>query len=203
MERDVFVMYLRKALCSLIFVGILTGCFGGIVDAAPMEVILKGCQFQDGKMIGPHVIKLQEYMQEEKNRLALEGDYCLENIKRLDSLTFGIFCCFCYKNNLTGYIEQVVKQRVPSERREDMDVIEHILPSNPTTSGELYARFGMENMLLDEFPRLAEFIRQCIPKRKVARDGEPRKPGRRLREEMQRGLQEHQSGYDADYQSWT
>ena len=192
-------MNFKKTLCGLMAFGTLSSSLIGAVGAKPMKNIFDENLIQGGTMISTHVVKLQEFIKEEKNRLALEGGYFLENLQRLDSLVFGIFCCFCYKNNLTGYIEQVVRHRVPAERREDMDVLESILRDNPEQSKELYERFEIGDMSSGDFSELVKFVKVCAAKTRSARGAERRKPGRQLREEIQRGLREYQSGYDADY----
>lgn len=193
-------MNFKKTLCSLISAGVLFGSLGSTACAVPMKSILGEGIFQSDPIVSAHIFKLQEFMAEERAKLVSEGRYNLENVQRMDSLVFGIFCYFCYKKNLTIHIEQVVKQRSVVEHREDMDVIESILPENPKDSEPLYERFEIGSMSDEEVSDLVRFIRECTPKRKATKTGKRRKPGRELRQEMHKGLQEHQSGYDrTDY----
>ncbi|MBR2579387.1 MAG: hypothetical protein IKE41_04560, partial [Clostridia bacterium] len=174
-------MRLKKLLCGLVSAGMLLSSLSGVAGAIPVKTILEEQSFQGGSVLSGHIAKLQEFIEEEKSKLLLEGGYYLENIQRVDYLAFGIFCCFCYKHDLNRCIDRVVKQRNTAERREDISLIEHMADNHDQFS-ELCKRFEIGDMPAEEISGLVQFIRMCYAKNRT-NGKEGRKPGRSVREE--------------------
>ena len=128
-EKEVLYMNFKRMLCGLVSVSIF---LGSTVSALPMKEIFKDKSFATGTEVTEHISKLQKYIKEETARIESiplrdERD---RQLLRMDSIVFGLFCCFCYKKNWTNYISEVSKKRNPAEREEDSNVINSIFPNN-------------------------------------------------------------------------
>ena len=123
---------------------------------------------EPGVQIQTYIDKLKEYTDD---RIPKSGSASLEldleaRLKRKDSIVFGLFCCFCYKNNWTNYVRFAAERRNAEERKEDIDVIESIFPismDGPYGLRELCGKLKIDiaDVTMVEYDRrtLIDFIR--------------------------------------------
>lgn len=126
-------MRLKKMLCGLLSALIMSTCLTGLAEAKPMKNILEEIlKMSTVPQVRDYINRFIRYIDEESLRLKLETfkvDTASE-IKRKDSVVFGIFCSLCYKYNWNRYIVYAAKNRDASEHAEDLDVLENIFPSS-------------------------------------------------------------------------
>ncbi len=188
-------MCFKKVFCILTAASILSGCVPiaeNTAKAKPMSEILAAINVRRSSAVHQHIREMQEFIKKEKVRLRSEPNY-IENITRMDSLVFGFFCCFCYKNNLITLIKKVSSERTASEYVEDIEVITYILPANRE---ELFMRFGFD-MEEFEFKDMIEIIENLRAQRRGTAKNY-RKPGKHMREMIREGLEEYEYMKDID-----
>ncbi len=126
-------MRLKKILCGLLSALIMSTCLTGLAEAKPMKNILEEIlKMSTVPQVRDYINRFIRYIDEESLRLKSETfkvDTASE-IKRKDSVVFGIFCSLCYKYNWNRYIVYAAKNRDASEHAEDLDVLENIFPSS-------------------------------------------------------------------------
>ena len=209
-------MRLKKFMCGLLSLNFLFGAATS-TSAVPMKKILEEMDemgyFEKDELLNKIRERTLKFLQEERKKKLSFYDHVYE---RSDSLAFAFFCYLCIreKSDIERYLEVALNKacgsRSANEHKEDMAVINDILPNNVVEFAE---RFGV---LLDEQKRLelSSFVAKNTF-RSVSPDLSPvmgyrltaseearrkeRKPSRKLRETMLEGMELAEGDYGDDY----
>ena len=186
-------MRFKKVLCCLMSAAVFFEILIGTAGAISMEEIFKNTSFPP--VLELHIPKLYEYIEEERIRIEslLETKEQARQIKRMDSIVFGLFCCFCYSRGLNRFIEEVAEKRNSAELKEDRKVIRSIFPENFEDSfdgseglKQLCIRLSIDakDIMLsrESFKSLADLIDDVVP--------------------AARSVREETSGYDSDEEDY-
>lgn len=117
-------MYLKKAICGLMSVGVMAGCMCVPTSAESMEKILNNPDFTEVHRIHTLIStsRFTEFVGTEKSKLIAER-HCIEDIQRLDSVLFWCFCVLCIKNGFHKCADSILRFRNYVELKNDDKVI--------------------------------------------------------------------------------
>lgn len=150
-------MHLKKAICSLMSVGILSGCLCYSAFAESVETILGD----------PKILKVDEittlignydfgkFIVEEKSKLVAQP-HSVEDTHHLDSVMFWCLCILSHKNGLSAdHIENIVRCRNWVELKRDNTVFKYF---KKEIIEKLKKSFGVTTVTRDELNKIYSVI---------------------------------------------